>query len=325
MVLIRRPIKCDSAFSVTASIREAARHIASIATVRRSESQLDASRASHSAPTPRRAKSHRGGAWGAGRQDRVEPADERDAGGDGAGAVPELVRGFRPRPRQTRRPPPRRPRPRHRRPLPRALGRLRPLGHIPKGWTVAARRRRHRARLDGGSVQPGDIATETLRHRLQFCHAATLPSVSEGSPTRQRRQVNIHRHAELAAARQAQPAHRTQLAVGLTLRVGSVCSTESCSRRSQPKCRASTSRGSPSFTLASTARSITEITGRALSGTTIHARTCSDIRFASRRAAAELIAAFTRHREADVRPHQPPTSTNPAPSPPCATRCCRSC
>ncbi len=77
-----------------------------------------------SAPTPRRAKSHRGGAWGAGRQDRVEPADERDAGGDGAGAVPELVRGFRPRPRQTRRPPPRRPRPRHRRPLPRALGRL---------------------------------------------------------------------------------------------------------------------------------------------------------------------------------------------------------
>jgi hypothetical protein len=48
-------------------------------------------------PTPRRAKSHRGGAWGAGRQDRVEPADERDAGGDGAGAVPELVRGFRPR------------------------------------------------------------------------------------------------------------------------------------------------------------------------------------------------------------------------------------
>ena len=63
-------------------------------------------RTSRSAPTPRRAKSHRGGAWGAGRQDRVEPADERDAGGDGAGAVPELVRGFRPRPRQTRRPPP---------------------------------------------------------------------------------------------------------------------------------------------------------------------------------------------------------------------------
>jgi len=34
-------------------------------------------------PTPRRAKSHCGGAWGVGRQDRVEAADERDAGGDG--------------------------------------------------------------------------------------------------------------------------------------------------------------------------------------------------------------------------------------------------
>ena len=88
-----------------------------------------------SRPTPRRAKSHRGGAGGAGRQDRVEPADERDAGGDGAGAVPELVRGFRPRPRQTRRPPPRRPRPSHRRPLPRALRRT-ALGHTPKGWEV---------------------------------------------------------------------------------------------------------------------------------------------------------------------------------------------
>jgi type I restriction enzyme, S subunit len=41
---------------------------------------------------------------GAGRQDRIESADERDAGGDGAGAVPKLVRRFRPRPRQTRRP-----------------------------------------------------------------------------------------------------------------------------------------------------------------------------------------------------------------------------
>ena len=69
-------------------------------------------------PAARRAKSHRGGAWRAGRQDRVEPADERDAGGDGAGALPELVRRFRPRPRQTRRPPAHRPRPRHRRSLP---------------------------------------------------------------------------------------------------------------------------------------------------------------------------------------------------------------
>jgi type I restriction enzyme S subunit len=47
------------------------------------------------AATPRRAKI--AGAWGSGRQDRFE-SDERDAGGDGAGAVPELVRGFRPRP-----------------------------------------------------------------------------------------------------------------------------------------------------------------------------------------------------------------------------------
>ena len=44
-------------------------------------------------------KSIVGSTWGARRQDRVEPADERDAGGDGTGAVPELVRGFRPRPR----------------------------------------------------------------------------------------------------------------------------------------------------------------------------------------------------------------------------------
>ena len=66
-----------------------------------------------------RTKSHAEVLWGAGRQDRVEPADERDAGGDGAGAVPELVRGFRPRPRQTRRPPAPRPRRSHRRPLPR--------------------------------------------------------------------------------------------------------------------------------------------------------------------------------------------------------------
>ena len=79
--------------------------------------------------------SHRGGAWGAGRQDRVEPADERDAGGDGAGAVPELVRGFRPRPRQGRRPPPRRPRRTHRRPLPRPIPRLR-TRRIPQGWAV---------------------------------------------------------------------------------------------------------------------------------------------------------------------------------------------
>ena len=43
----------------------------------------------------------------AGRQDRTEPADERDAGGDGAGALQVVVRGLRPRPRQGRRPRPR--------------------------------------------------------------------------------------------------------------------------------------------------------------------------------------------------------------------------
>ena len=46
--------------------------------------------------------------WGDGRQDRVEPADERDAGVDGPCAVPELVHRLRPRPRQTRQPPPHR-------------------------------------------------------------------------------------------------------------------------------------------------------------------------------------------------------------------------
>ena len=40
----------------------------------------------------------------AGRQDRVEPLHERDAGGDGAGAVQVLVRRFRSRPRQNGRP-----------------------------------------------------------------------------------------------------------------------------------------------------------------------------------------------------------------------------
>ena len=56
----------------------------------------------------------------AGRQDRAEPADERDAGGDGAGALQVVVRGLRPRPRQSRRSRPR-PTQAHRRPLPRFL------------------------------------------------------------------------------------------------------------------------------------------------------------------------------------------------------------
>ena len=77
----------------------------------------------------------------AGRQDRAEPADERDAGGDGAGAVQVLVRGFRPRPRQGRRPRPR-PAPPPRRPLPRPAGRDRTSARFRKGgrlahWTVS--------------------------------------------------------------------------------------------------------------------------------------------------------------------------------------------
>ena len=43
------------------------------------------------APHPRHAR----------RQDRAEPAHERDAGDDGAGVVQGLVRGFRPHPRQS--------------------------------------------------------------------------------------------------------------------------------------------------------------------------------------------------------------------------------
>ena len=72
----------------------------------------------------RRTTRHRPHPRHAGRQDRAEPADERDAGGDGAGALQVVVRGLRPRPRQGRRP---RPRPAQapRRPVP---GFLRGLG-----------------------------------------------------------------------------------------------------------------------------------------------------------------------------------------------------
>ena len=75
-------------------------------------------------PAAPRTTRHRPHPRHAGRQDRAEPADERDAGGDGAGALQVVVRGLRPRPRQGRRP---RPRPAQapRRPLP---GFLRGLG-----------------------------------------------------------------------------------------------------------------------------------------------------------------------------------------------------
>ena len=45
-----------------------------------------------SRPTPRRAESHRGGAGCAGRQDRVEPADERDATRDQMVPLPATMR-----------------------------------------------------------------------------------------------------------------------------------------------------------------------------------------------------------------------------------------
>ena len=53
---------------------------------------------------PSRTTRHRPHPGNAGRQDRTEPAHERDAGGDGAGAVQGLVRGFRPHPHQDRGP-----------------------------------------------------------------------------------------------------------------------------------------------------------------------------------------------------------------------------
>ena len=62
---------------------------------------------SHPVPSYRRATRHRPHPRHAGRQDRAEPADERDAGGDGAGDLQVVVRGLRPRPRQGRRPRPR--------------------------------------------------------------------------------------------------------------------------------------------------------------------------------------------------------------------------
>ena len=48
----------------------------------------------HAPARQRRAECHRPHSWHAGRQDRAEPSDERDAGGDGAGAVQVLVRRF---------------------------------------------------------------------------------------------------------------------------------------------------------------------------------------------------------------------------------------
>ena len=72
-------------------------------------------------PTSPHPTRHRACPWHLGRPDRVEPGDERDPGGDGAGLVQELVRGLRPGARQAGRPPARRHGCRNRRPLPRSL------------------------------------------------------------------------------------------------------------------------------------------------------------------------------------------------------------
>ena len=86
-------------------------------------------------PTARRTTRHRPHPRHAGRQDRAEPADERDAGGDGAGALQVVVRGLRSRPRQGRRPRPQA--------CPSPSPTCSPdsfedseLGEIPKGWTI---------------------------------------------------------------------------------------------------------------------------------------------------------------------------------------------
>ena len=87
----------------------------------------------------RRTTRHRPHPRHAGRQDRAEPADERDAGGDGAGALQVVVRGLRPRPRQGRRP---RPRPAQapRRPLPGFASRTRSWARFRRGGRWAATR-----------------------------------------------------------------------------------------------------------------------------------------------------------------------------------------
>ena len=80
----------------------------------------DLARLIPSSATARTAR-HRPHPRHAGRQDRTEPADERDAGGDGAGHLQVMVRGLRPRARPRRKAASPRPAQAHRRPLPRFL------------------------------------------------------------------------------------------------------------------------------------------------------------------------------------------------------------
>ena len=138
-------------------------------------------------PTYLRAAGHRPCAGDAGRQDRAEPADERDAGGDGAGALQVVVRGLRPGARQDGWPlapgrvPPRPPR--------RTLHDLFPdrlvdseLGAIPEGWEVKALGEVAEQRRSG--VKPEEIDAESpyiaLEHMPKRCIALTQWGNADG-------------------------------------------------------------------------------------------------------------------------------------------------
>ena len=120
--------------------------------------------------TTRRTTRHRPHPRHAGRQDRAEPADERDAGGDGAGALQVVVRGLRPRPRQGRRPRPR-PAPAHRRPLPRPLRGLR--AGRDSGGVEGAIHLRHRRRSLWCTLR---LISVNPRHWDALVRIRTLPT-----------------------------------------------------------------------------------------------------------------------------------------------------
>ena len=118
----------------------------------------------------------------AGRQDRAEPSDERDAGGDGAGPVPVLVRRFRPRAGEDGRL-------RHRaaegdrRPVPRAAGGLGAGGDTGRMATRIARCR-------GSLPESGRAASEvpafgrTLQRPVARCQDRPTPSFRRGEQRR---------------------------------------------------------------------------------------------------------------------------------------------
>ena len=126
-------------------------------------------------PAARRTTRHRPHPRHAGRQDRAEPADERDAGGDGAGALQVVVRGLRPRPRQGRRP---RPRPAQapRRPLPRSASRT----------PNSARFRRGGGEPLGRDVVEHSSTKEPLRVRMALTISTRLSARRSDVLTRRR-------------------------------------------------------------------------------------------------------------------------------------------